>query len=161
MTIQKSLKGQMNCNRNLKEAIKISTNPEKTFSIALEISRGLKSASLIGLSGELGVGKTVFAKGIAKGLGVKELVTSPTFLGISEYYSGRLPFIHMDFYKKVVTPDTIKHYLDTNSVVLIEWIENFYEVNPSILDIDIEVQINYSNSGKNNREIIIRKYHTL
>ena len=91
----------------------------------------------------MGVGQTVFAKGFAQGLDVKELITSPTFLGVSECYSGRMPFIHMDFYKKVIAKKDIEYYLEKKSIILIEWIENFNLVFGDNLSPQISVYIQY------------------
>ena len=120
---------------------KISKNENETFNVAKELALKISDPLLIGLQGELGSGKTIFAKGIAEGLNVKELITSPTFLGVNEYYSGKLPFIHMDFYKKVVPREIIRSYLTKGSVVLIEWIENFANVFKENLNLNISVYI--------------------
>ena len=140
---------------------KISKSSNDTFSIAFELASNIKYPCLIGLTGDLGTGKTVFAKGIGKNLGVKELITSPTFLGISEYYSGIVPFIHMDFYKKVVSLDRINSYLTKNAVVLIEWMENFTSVFNQEIKLDVSVYIQYlkdknGNILENERQIIIK-----
>lgn len=137
-----------------------SKSPLETFNIAFELASSIKAPTLIGVSGELGSGKTVFAKGFGEGLGVKELLTSPTFLGISESYSGRMPYVHMDFYKKVVKKENIEFYLKKKGVVLIEWIENFKLVFNEELKPDISVYIQYLKDKNNNileseREIII------
>lgn len=143
-----------------KKTIKISNSPDETFKIAFELGLSINNSCLIGLTGELGAGKTCFAKGFAEALGIKELITSPTFLGVSESYSGRLPFIHMDFYKKVTSENLIEHFLKNKSVVLIEWIENFEEVFKKKLTPDINVLIQYlkDKNGvflENKREIVI------
>ncbi|MBI2995996.1 MAG: tRNA (adenosine(37)-N6)-threonylcarbamoyltransferase complex ATPase subunit type 1 TsaE [Candidatus Melainabacteria bacterium] len=132
------------CNRN----IKLSKSPEETFNIAKELAFKITKPLLIGIKGELGSGKTIFAKGFAYGLGVKELITSPTFLGISENFSGRLPFIHMDFYKKVVNKEIVEGYLKKNSVVLIEWVDNYDLVFNKKLPLDIFVYIQYVNDNE-------------
>ena len=144
------------------EKCKISKSPEDTFNIGFELGASIKNIPLlIGLTGEMGSGKTVFAKGLAEGLGVKELITSPTFLGISECYSGRLPFIHMDFYKKVSTQEIIDFYLKKNSVILIEWIENFSLVftnKPLKPDIRVYIQFIKDKTGsyfENERQIML------
>ncbi len=121
----------------------ISKSPDDTFKIASELALTINKPVLIGLSGEMGAGKTVFAKGFAHGLDVKELITSPTFLGVSECYSGRMPFIHMDFYKKVIAKKDIEYYLEKKSVILIEWIENFNLVFSDNLSPQISVYIQY------------------
>ena len=143
----------------MKQLTKISRSPNDTEQIAFELGSKLKSPVLIGLNGPLGAGKTVFAKGIANALGVKELVTSPTFLGISEYYSGKIPFIHMDFYQKVTEAGKIEYFLKKPSVVLIEWANNFQEVIGRSLNMDISIAIDFdikNIENEQNREIIIR-----
>ena len=144
----------------MKKKVIISNNPEKTFQIAKDLATVIKPPVVIGLSGELGAGKTVFAKGFAEGLKVKELITSPTFLGISESYTGVVPYIHMDFYKKVIYRDKIDFYLKKNSVVLIEWFENYEKVFNEKLALDVCVYIQYlkDNDGNildNTRQIAI------
>ena len=140
--------------------IKFSTGSDETFEIGKELASSIKAPCLIGLSGELGSGKTIFAKGFACGLDVKELVTSPTFLGISECYSGRMPFIHMDFYKKVASEEIINSYLKKGSIVLIEWAENFASVFNRELNFNMSVYIHYLKDKKENildneRKIVI------
>ena len=158
MTTQKSMKKQKLFSHKI---IKTSDNPEETFNVAKEIAQKTEGPFLVGLDGELGVGKTIFAKGFAEGLEVKELITSPTFLGISESYSGRSPFIHMDFYKKVVPLEKINFYLAKNSVVLIEWYENYFKVfQNELLEADLRVYIHYSKDKDDNiantaRQIVI------
>lgn len=126
-----------------RKIVKTSNSPEETFKIAKEIAQNIEGPFLIGLDGELGAGKTIFAKGFAEDLGVKELITSPTFLGVSEYYSGRLPFIHMDFYKKILPLEKINLYVGKGSVVLIEWYENYFKVFQNELESDLRVYIHY------------------
>ncbi len=129
---------------------KSSNTPEETFNIAKEIAKKVEAPFLIGLTGEVGTGKTIFAKGFAEGLGVKELITSPTFLGVSESYSGKCPFIHMDFYKKVLAADKIKFYLENKSIVLIEWFENYNQVFDDKLELDLRVYIHYLKDNEGN-----------
>ena len=148
------------------KTIKISKGSEETFNIGFDIGTKLDNGITIGLSGELGVGKTVFAKGLGESLGVKELITSPTFLGVNEYYSGRLPFIHMDFYKKVLNKEKIKCYLDKKAVILIEWIENFNSIFSEGLKTNIVVYIEYLRDKEGyiidtERQIIIESDNTL
>ena len=64
-----------------------------------ELGAGLAAGDVVALTGELGAGKTTIAKAIAAGIGVTELVTSPTFTLVGEYMSGRLPFYHIDVYR--------------------------------------------------------------
>lgn len=147
MTILKSMKKQKLFSHKI---TKPSNTPEETFKIAKEIAEKVKAPFLIGLTGEMGAGKTVFAKGFAEGLNVKELITSPTFLGVSESYSGKYPFIHMDFYKKVLSAEKIKFYLENKSIVLIEWCENYNQVFEDKLDLDLRVYIHYLRDNEGN-----------
>ena len=127
----------------MQKLVQITKSPDETIDIACKISSSIYNPSLIGLTGEIGSGKTVFTKGFAKGLGVIELINSPTFLGISESFTGRLPFIHMDFYKKVASKEMVEYYLKKRSIVLIEWVENFSLIFKEKLDLDICVYIEY------------------
>ncbi len=121
----------------------ITKSPNDTFQVGKEIGLKITKPTLIGMHGNLGTGKTVFAKGVAEGLEVKELINSPTFLGINENFSGRLPFIHMDFYMKVHKNETVKSYFENGSVILIEWVENFNKSFVTPLDTNINVYIDY------------------
>jgi len=67
--------------------------------LAQEIGKNIESGALLSLHGQLGAGKTFFVKALAKSLGVEELVTSPTFVLMNEYFSGRLPVYHLDLYR--------------------------------------------------------------
>ena len=73
--------------------------PEETKEIARGLGRGAKAGEVYALIGDLGVGKTVFSKGFAEGLGISEPITSPTFTIVQEYDGGRLPFYHFDVYR--------------------------------------------------------------
>ena len=91
---------------------------------------------VIGLSGELGAGKTQFVKGLARGLGITARVHSPTFALFHEYPSGRLPLAHLDLYR-LDTPEQIiaaglEEYLRRpNGVTVVEWCERWPELNPN------------------------------
>lgn len=76
-----------------------STSSQMTFEFAKKIGENLKRGDVLCLDGDLGVGKTVFTKGVAAGLGIKDDVSSPTFTLIQEYYGGRLPLYHFDVYR--------------------------------------------------------------
>ena len=79
-------------------SIIISSSEDDTFALGKKIASLLKKGSVIALKGPLGAGKTCFTKGIAKGLGINEEVTSPTYTIISEYESS-IPFYHIDAYR--------------------------------------------------------------
>ncbi|MDR2257901.1 MAG: tRNA (adenosine(37)-N6)-threonylcarbamoyltransferase complex ATPase subunit type 1 TsaE [Treponema sp.] len=76
----------------------ISSSPEETMALGERIARRLGSGSVVALRGGLGAGKTCLTKGIARGLGIDETITSPTYTIISEY-QGRLPLYHIDAYR--------------------------------------------------------------
>lgn len=75
-----------------------TNNPEATEALGEKLGREARAGQIYCLSGDLGVGKTVFTKGFAKGLGITEHVTSPTFAIVNEY-EGRLPLYHFDVYR--------------------------------------------------------------
>jgi len=77
----------------------ISNSPEETMAIGQKIGENATSGQIYCLVGNLGVGKTVFTKGFAKGLGIKEHITSPTFTIVNEYTSSKIPFYHFDVYR--------------------------------------------------------------
>jgi tRNA threonylcarbamoyladenosine biosynthesis protein TsaE len=111
-----------------------SHSREETIKFAGEMAAKAKPGDVFTLTGDLGVGKTVFAKGFAKGLEVTEPVTSPTFTIVQEYLSGRLPFFHFDVYR-IADPDEMEEtgfydYLDRGGVVLIEWAELIEDILP-------------------------------
>ena len=74
-------------------------DPEETFEVGMTICMDATPAEIYTLTGDLGVGKTVFTQGVAAGLGITEPVNSPTFTIIQEYEDGRLPFYHFDVYR--------------------------------------------------------------
>lgn len=102
-----------------------SKSPEETFEIGVKLGLKAYSGQVICLIGDLGVGKTVFTKGFAKGLGIEEAVTSPTFTIINEYDDGRLPFYHFDVYR-IEDPYEMEEigyeeYFYGQGVTFIEW----------------------------------------
>lgn len=111
----------------------------------MEIARSLaisfKGGETILLYGELGAGKTVFAKGIAQGLEISENIVSPTFMLVREYHSGLLPLYHFDMYRitdeSELTEIGIDEYFDDNSVRVIEW-NKLKDVRGKIITVKIE-----------------------
>ena len=111
-----------------------SASPDETESIAIELAKEAKAGSIYTLSGDLGVGKTVFARGFARGLGIMSPVTSPTFTLVNEYKKGRLPLYHFDVYRlgeaEELYDTGFEDYLENGGVVLIEWAERIEELLP-------------------------------
>ena len=122
----------------------ISRSAEETMQFANDFASNLKGGEVISLSGDLGAGKTVFSKGVAKGLGVKETVVSPTFTIMCQYLSGRLNLYHFDMYRLSSGLEAeefgFSEYIQNpNSVSLIEWSENVQSILPkNMIKITIE-----------------------
>lgn len=111
-----------------------SYSPEETFAIGEKIGQEAKPGELFTLIGDLGVGKTVFTQGVAKGLGITEHVNSPTFTIVQIYDEGRLPFYHFDVYRigDVEEMEEIG-YQDCfygEGICLIEWANLIEEILP-------------------------------
>src|ERR1700748_1463321 len=85
----------------------ISHSPADTESLGEQFGRSAKSGLVIGLSGDLGAGKTQFVRGLARGLGITTRVHSPTFTLVNEYGGGRLKLYHLDLYR-LETPEQIR-----------------------------------------------------
>lgn len=107
---------------------------EDTFALGEKIGRGSKKGQVYTLVGDLGVGKTVFTQGLAKGLGIDEAISSPTFTIIQEYEGTRIPFYHFDVYRigDVEEMDEIgfDDYVYGEGVCLIEWANLIEEILP-------------------------------
>ncbi|NLW24899.1 MAG: tRNA (adenosine(37)-N6)-threonylcarbamoyltransferase complex ATPase subunit type 1 TsaE [Clostridia bacterium] len=99
--------------------------PQETEYLGQRMAKFLSPGDLISLTGDLGAGKTLFVQGVARGLGIKENVTSPTFTIIQEYYGGRLPLYHMDVYRLKSSQEMedlgYEEYFYGEGVTLIEW----------------------------------------
>ncbi len=104
---------------------KHSYSPEQTYAIGKEIGKKAKEGDVFSLIGDLGVGKTVFTKGFAAGLGIEEDITSPTFTLVNEYDDGRLPFYHFDVYRiedvSEIEEIGYEEYFYGAGVTLVEW----------------------------------------
>ena len=119
-----------------------TNNPEATEALGEKLGREARAGQIYCLSGDLGVGKTVFTKGFAKGLGITEHVTSPTFAIVNEY-EGRLPLYHFDVYRiscEEEMEDTgYEEYFYGEGVCLIEWADLIQEIlPPDVIAIEIE-----------------------
>ena len=109
-------------------------DPEETFEVGRTIGMNAKPGQIYTLTGDLGVGKTVFTQGVAAGLGITEPVNSPTFTIIQEYEDGRLPFYHLDVYRigDLEEKEEIGYddYFFGQGICLIEWAELIEEILP-------------------------------
>ena len=112
-------------------AIKITTTREETEKFAEEYAKTLRAGDVVLLDGDMGAGKTVFAKGVAKGLGIEEEVTSPTYAYMNDY-DGRL--FHYDCYRIETVEQAerlgLADYFDMGGICLIEWAQNIAPLLP-------------------------------
>ena len=109
-------------------------DPEETFEVGRTIGMNAKPGQIYTLTGDLGVGKTVFTQGVAAGLGITEPINSPTFTIIQEYEDGRLPFYHFDVYRigdlEEMEEIGYDDYFFGQGICLIEWAELIEEILP-------------------------------
>ena len=118
----------------MEEIILETNSPEETFNAGKALGEKVQPGDIYLLNGDLGVGKTVFTKGFAKGLGVNEDISSPTFTIVLEYHDGRVPFYHFDVYRigDISEMDEIgfEDYVYGEGVSLIEWANLIEEILP-------------------------------
>lgn len=130
-----------------KDRIIESKSPEETFSVGEALGKEAKPGDVYALLGDLGVGKTVFTQGFAKGLGIKDSVNSPTFTILQVYEEGRIPLYHFDVYR-IGDPSEMDEigfdeYVYGNGVSLIEWANLIEEIMPDhYMEITISKDLN-------------------
>ena len=109
----------------------ITNSPAETEAAGAALAEGLEPGSVIAFTGDLGAGKTAFTRGLARGLGVEERITSPTFTIVNEYDGGRLPLFHFDMYRLASAEELFdigwEDYLARGGVCAVEWSENIQE----------------------------------
>ena len=109
----------------------ITHSPEETEKLGEALGRRLPAGTVLAYRGELGAGKTAFTRGLARGLGCPDRVTSPTYTIVNEYLGGRLPLFHFDMYRLRCADDLWdigwEDYLDRGGVCAVEWSENVAE----------------------------------
>ncbi len=114
-------------------------SPNEMRKLAHKLSSQIRPGMIVGLTGELGSGKTVFVKGLAEGLGVgaQTYITSPTYSIVHEYACSKAPLVHMDFYRIKSAPEVytldLNRYLACRSILAIEWIEQVPSVRADIM----------------------------
>ena len=108
----------------------ITNSPRETEAVGAALARVLTPGSVIAYRGDLGAGKTAFTRGLARGLGVKESVTSPTYTIVNEYLSGSMPLFHFDMYRLGSEDELFdigwEDYLERGGVCAVEWSENVW-----------------------------------
>ena len=120
----------------------ITTSPEETEKVGQALGKILKPGAVLAYEGDLGAGKTAFTRGLARGLGAEDTVTSPTYTIVNEYLSGRLPLFHFDMYR-LGSSDELwdigwEDYLVRGGVCAVEWSENVADAMEDALRICIE-----------------------
>ena len=131
----------------------ITNSPEETENVGEQLAQRLTPGTVIAYLGDLGAGKTAFTRGLARGLGCWELVTSPTYTIVNEYLGGRLPLFHFDMYRLRSADDLWdigwEDYLERGGVCAVEWSENVADAMEEPITVTIE------KLGENQRKITI------
>ena len=131
----------------------ITTSPEQTEQVGQALGKVLQPGAVLAYEGDLGAGKTAFTRGLARGLGAEETVTSPTYTIVNEYLSGRLPLFHFDMYR-LGSSDELwdigwEDYLERGGVCAVEWSENVADAMENAIRVTIE------KIGEDSRKITI------
>lgn len=133
----------------------ISHSAEETMQFAEEVAKTLKAGDVILYEGDLGAGKTTFTKGLAKALEVSDVVTSPTFALVNEYF-GIMPLFHFDLYRINSADDLYAigffDYLDRGGIIAAEWSENIPELEDELKNV---IKVRIEKISDNERRIVI------
>ncbi len=128
----------------------------ETTQVAKEFSKSLKAGDVVCLTGEMGVGKTVFTNGLCQGLGVTDYVTSPTFTIVNEYDGNAFRVFHFDMYRIEEEDELLEigfdEYLSSGGVCVIEWPQNTKSYIPKH-----RYEVEITRNGENGRVISISK----
>ena len=131
----------------------ITHSPEETEKLGEALGRCLAPGTVLAYRGELGAGKTAFTRGLARGLGYREPVTSPTYTIVNEYLGGRLPLFHFDMYRlrcaDVLWDIGWEDYLDRGGVCCVEWSENVADA------LEDPITVTIDKLGENSRRITL------
>jgi tRNA threonylcarbamoyladenosine biosynthesis protein TsaE len=117
-------------------------SPAETEQLGQKLGQLLPAGTVIAYRGDLGAGKTAFTRGLARGLGILDPVTSPTYTIVNEYLSGRLPLFHFDMYRLHSADDLFDigwdDYLERQGICAVEWSENVAEAMENALTVTIQ-----------------------
>ena len=137
----------------------VSRSPEETEAAGERLSATLEAGAVVALSGELGAGKTCFVQGLARGLGVPILATSPTFVLVN-HYRGRVPVYHVDAYRTESLTELIDlglfELFDGDGVTVVEWADTLEPLLPARA-----IRVHITGVGDEPREITIRSGETV
>jgi tRNA threonylcarbamoyladenosine biosynthesis protein TsaE len=131
----------------------ITNSPAGTEAIGAALGKILTPGTVIAYRGDLGAGKTAFTRGLARGLGCTELVTSPTYTIVNEYLGGRIPLFHFDMYRLASSDDLWDigwdDYLDRGGICAVEWSENVEDA------MEDAIRITIHKTGADSRRIVM------
>ena len=120
----------------------ITNSPAETEAVGAALGAVLQPGTVLAFRGDLGAGKTAFTRGLARGLGATDRVTSPTYTIVNEYLSGRLPLFHFDMYRLESADDLWdigwEDYLERGGICAVEWSENVAEAMENAVIICLE-----------------------
>lgn len=120
----------------------ITNSPAETEALGEALGKILPAGTVMAYFGDLGAGKTAFTRGLARGLGYQDAVTSPTYTIVNEYLGGRLPLFHFDMYRLRSAEDLWdigwEDYLGRGGVCAVEWSENVREALEGAVTVDIQ-----------------------
>ena len=119
----------------------ISNSVEETEKLGAELAAKLPAGSIVAFTGDLGAGKTAFVRGMARGLGIEERVTSPTFTIVNEYEGGMRPLFHFDLYRLYDSDELFdigwEDYLARGGICAVEWSERAADMMETCIRVDI------------------------
>ena len=131
----------------------ITNSPQETEALGQKLGQKLPAGTVIAYRGDLGAGKTAFTRGLARGLGITDPVTSPTYTIVNEYLGGRIPLFHFDMYRLRSSDDLWDigwdDYMERGGVCAVEWSENVDDAMEDPIIITIE------KTGEESRRITI------
>ena len=120
----------------------ITRSPAETEAVGQALGKALTPGTVIAYLGDLGAGKTAFTRGLARGLGCTDMVTSPTYTIVNEYLSGRMPLFHFDMYRLRSADDLFDigwdDYLERGGVCAVEWSENVRQAMEDAITVRLE-----------------------
>ena len=131
----------------------LTYSPEETEAVGAALGKILNPGAVLAYRGDLGAGKTAFTRGLARGLGYREPVTSPTYTIVNEYLGGRLPLFHFDMYRLASSDDLWdigwEDYLERGGVCAVEWSENVDDA------MENAIYVTIYKTGEESRRIVI------
>ena len=140
---------------SMAEMLTVTNSALETRLLGEQLAERLQAGDVVVLEGELGAGKSELARGIARGLGVSETVTSPSFTILNVYESGKIPLYHFDWYRLENEEELYElgmdEYLGGDGIAVVEWAERCPDAVP-----DGAIRIRLEVTGENEREIAVR-----